>query len=128
MSYLAQPSYNCRLPVFPRFFYPLPCTVQSINIMPLAPGTRLGPYEILALIGKGGMGEVYRAKRAHQRDYAREPFVKVLRQTPEPRIVLNRKAQVEFSEARQPLKLRLGWLNSLIRPIRWVKSPTNTGK
>lgn len=30
--------------------------------MALVPGTRLGPYEITATIGAGGMGQVFRAR------------------------------------------------------------------
>src|SRR3954468_24663973 len=39
--------------------------------MGLTPGSRVGPYEIVALIGKGGMGEVYRGRDSQlQRDVA----------------------------------------------------------
>ena len=39
--------------------------------MSLAPGTRLGPFEIVGAIGVGGMGEVYRARDARlNRDVA----------------------------------------------------------
>ena len=30
--------------------------------MPLSPGFRVGSYEVVSLIGAGGMGEVYRAR------------------------------------------------------------------
>ena len=43
--------------------------------MALTPGTRLGPYEVTAQIGVGGMGEVYRARDTKLK---REVAVKVL--------------------------------------------------
>src|SRR6187401_2133593 len=46
--------------------------------MSLTPGTRLGPFEIAALIGVGGMGEVYRATDTSLK---RQVAIKVLPQS-----------------------------------------------
>src|SRR5262245_40068079 len=43
--------------------------------MSLAPGTRLGPYEVLSPLGAGGMGEGYRARDTR---LSRDVAVKVL--------------------------------------------------
>jgi len=52
--------------------------------MSLSPGTRLGPYEILAAIGAGGMGEVYRARDSRlDRDVAIKVLPEVVANDPD---------------------------------------------
>ena len=43
--------------------------------MTLATGSRLGPYEVIAAIGAGGMGEVYRARDSR---LGRDVAIKIL--------------------------------------------------
>ncbi len=59
--------------------------------MTLAPGTRLGSYEILAPIGAGGMGEVYRARdRKLDRDVAISRNFSLMRALPSVQVLLSR--------------------------------------
>ncbi len=63
--------------------------------MPVTAGTRLGPYEVVAPLGAGGMGEVYRARDTR---LGREVAVKVLpphlSESPEARTRFEREARV----------------------------------
>jgi len=63
--------------------------------MALAPGTRLGPYEILSAIGAGGMGEVYRARDTKLgRDVALKVLPESFAADPERVARMHREAQV----------------------------------
>jgi serine/threonine protein kinase len=62
--------------------------------MNLAPGKKLGPYEILSPLGKGGMGEVYRARDTRLgRDVAIKVLPQHLSQNPEVRARFEREAK-----------------------------------
>src|SRR5688572_11207254 len=63
--------------------------------MAIAPGTRLGPYEITALIGAGGMGEVYRARDSKlNRDVALKVLPDAFTRDPERLARFTREAQL----------------------------------
>ena len=60
--------------------------------MTLKPGTRLGPYEVVALLGQGGMGEVYLARDPR---LDRQVAVKVLAEPSSANDELERRLQLE---------------------------------
>ena len=61
--------------------------------MPLSPGTRLGAYEIVSLLGAGGMGEVYRARDSRlQREIALKVLPGIAAADPERRERFRREA------------------------------------
>src|ERR1700738_2661859 len=63
--------------------------------MPLAAGAKLGPYEILAPLGAGGMGEVYRARDTKlKRDVAIKVLPDAFARDPERMARFQREAEV----------------------------------
>src|SRR5271166_3880047 len=63
--------------------------------MPLQPGDKLGPHEILAPIGAGGMGEVYRARDTKlKRDVALKVLPEAFARDPERMARFQREAEV----------------------------------
>jgi serine/threonine-protein kinase len=51
---------------------------QLGHTIPIVPGARIGPYQVLGLIGEGGMGEVFEA-RLGGADFEKRVAIKVLR-------------------------------------------------
>src|SRR5512145_1482715 len=63
--------------------------------MSLAPGVRLGAYEVVALVGAGGMGEVYRARDTRlNRDVALKVLPELFALDPDRLARFKREAQV----------------------------------
>src|ERR1700738_3612784 len=63
--------------------------------MPLAAGARVGPYEIIAPLGAGGMGEVYRARDTKlKRDVALKVLPEAFARDPERMARFQREAEV----------------------------------
>ena len=63
--------------------------------MPLQPGTTLGPYEVTAQIGEGGMGQVYRVRDTKlDRDVALKVLPDAFASDPDRRARFEREAKV----------------------------------
>ena len=73
---------------------PIPYTARH-NLLALTAGSRVGPYEIIAALGAGGMGEVYRARDAALgRDVALKILPDVVAGDPDRLARFQREAQV----------------------------------
>ena len=74
---------------------PRPCDMIRPLPMSLSPGTRIGPYEVVGLLGVGGMGEVLRARDTKlNRDVALKVLPELVAGDPDRLARFQREAQV----------------------------------
>ena len=83
-----------RISRFLGYHCPSPTCRVAFSPMPIQPGTRLGPFEVTALLGAGGMGEVFRARDTRLgRDVAIKVLPQHLSAQPEVRARFEREAK-----------------------------------
>ena len=80
--------------------------------MSLSPGTRLGPYEVTAKIGPGGMGEAYRARDTKLDRHAMKVLVRYC----------HRRSEGDLGSGYLP-QARISDLAMVLLPIRVVAMP-----
>jgi eukaryotic-like serine/threonine-protein kinase len=87
--------------------------------MTIAPGTKLGPYQVVSLLGTGGMGEVYAARDAR---LGREVALKLLPEAfagdPERLSRFEREAQVLAALNHPNIAQIYAWKPSILRAAR----------
>jgi serine/threonine protein kinase len=92
--------------------------------MPLAPATRVGRYEIIAPLGAGGMGEVYRARDAQiGRDVALKVLPEAFASDPERIVRFEREAQV-LGSLNHPNIAAIYGIESGALVLKLVEGPT----
>ena len=92
--------------------------------MPLAQGTKIGPYEIVAPLGAGGMGEVYRARDARlNRDVAIKVLNAAFLNDPDRMARFQREAQVLASLSHPNIAAIFG-IEENARVMELVPGPT----
>jgi hypothetical protein len=90
--------------------------------MPIGPGSRLGPYQVTALIGEGGMGQVWRAGQPMQLvrpGYLQSPaaFPRQFDVSPDGRRFLMIK-EAEVDEAVGQIVVVVNWFEELKRLVQ----------
>ena len=94
------------------------------NVMALAPGARVAQYEVLELAGKGGMGEVYRARDTQlKREVALKVLPANLARDPGRLARFQREAEILASLNHPNIALVYGMAESAIA-MEFVEGPT----